>query len=494
MCRGNPSGLCSSFRFVSYFVLTISTSRRVTYLYNDTDTPDMAERKSVNKYYPPDWDPSKGSVNKHFGQHPLRDRARKLKQGILVIRFELPYNIWCGGCNKPVAMGVRYNAEKSKVGNYYTTPIYKFRMKCHLCDNHFEIQTDPKNHDYVILNGARRKEQRWDPKDNEQIVPEDKATQKKLATDAMYKLEHGSDDKDAGKSRVMNLGQIEGQRDQWKDDYLINKLAREKFRTEKKQIKEAKAVDDRLLEKSSLDIPLVKEDEDDVRLAGLLKYTATESFDEKQLQKRKEIEQKPIFQSKAVTKESKPTNFKDRKIEIIKQKFAGRIGVNKTNVFDSSPVMSKSEKQILKHTLGVRRKLSKNKQDGMVSEEKAAMQNDETQQDVKLMDVNSENHNGGEQSGQNIHSNDQINDDSRMSVDEPSEGSSPDNVGESSSDLNIASSSSSRLASSTLLVSDNTPSLGGGSAGTSGLVPGNTLGLGLVCSYSDSDNTNDSDT
>ena len=41
-------------------------------------------------------------------------------------------------------MGVRYNAEKSKVGNYYSTPIFKFRMKCHLCDSHFEIQTDPK--------------------------------------------------------------------------------------------------------------------------------------------------------------------------------------------------------------------------------------------------------------------------------------------------------------------------------------------------------------
>lgn len=42
------------------------------------------------------------------------------------------------------ALGVRYNAEKKKVGNYYTTPIYRFRMKCHLCDNHFEIETDPK--------------------------------------------------------------------------------------------------------------------------------------------------------------------------------------------------------------------------------------------------------------------------------------------------------------------------------------------------------------
>jgi hypothetical protein len=40
--------------------------------------------------------------------------------------------------------GVRYNAEKKKVGNYYTTPIYRFRMKCHLCDNYIEIETDPK--------------------------------------------------------------------------------------------------------------------------------------------------------------------------------------------------------------------------------------------------------------------------------------------------------------------------------------------------------------
>lgn len=59
-------------------------------------------------------------------------------------RFELPYNIWCGGCGAHVGMGVRYNAQKTTVGRYYSTPIFKFRMKCHLCDNHFEIQTDPK--------------------------------------------------------------------------------------------------------------------------------------------------------------------------------------------------------------------------------------------------------------------------------------------------------------------------------------------------------------
>lgn len=41
-------------------------------------------------------------------------------------------------------MGVRYNAEKKKIGNYYSTPIYSFRCKCHLCDGWFEIHTDPQ--------------------------------------------------------------------------------------------------------------------------------------------------------------------------------------------------------------------------------------------------------------------------------------------------------------------------------------------------------------
>ena len=55
---------------------------------------------------------------------------------------------------------------------YFTTPIHLFRMKCHLCDQHFEIKTDPANLDYVIISGARRKEQRWDMAENEQIVTE----------------------------------------------------------------------------------------------------------------------------------------------------------------------------------------------------------------------------------------------------------------------------------------------------------------------------------
>jgi len=85
-------------------------------------------------------------------------------------------------------MGVRYNAEKKKVGNYYSTPIFSFRCKCHLCDGWFEIQTDPKvrnqsmlmytllilfffflydkNTRYVVVSGARQKDEDWNPEEN----------------------------------------------------------------------------------------------------------------------------------------------------------------------------------------------------------------------------------------------------------------------------------------------------------------------------------------
>lgn len=267
----------------------------------------MGERKGQNKYYPPDFDWKKHrSLNNYHGTHALRERARKLDKGILIIRFEMPYNIWCDGCGNHIGMGVRYNAEKTKVGMYYTTPIWKFHMKCHLCDNYFDIQTDPANCDYVILSGARRKEQRWDPAENEQIVTEDKNDQKKLATDAMFKLEHGTDDKTKAVKSTSLISQLqEASVDRYKDDYLANKLLRRTFREKKKLIKEAQAADRSLLTKSSLGIRLLPESADDVRQAGLLKYGTSISFEERQKQTRKLIEERPYFSTSLASSKSK---------------------------------------------------------------------------------------------------------------------------------------------------------------------------------------------
>lgn len=231
----------------------------------------MGERKGQNHYYPPDYDPKKGGLNRFLGTHALRERARKIHLGILIIRFEMPYNIWCEGCNNHIGMGVRYNAEKKKIGMYYTTPVYQFRMKCHLCNNHFEIKTDPGNLDYVIVSGARRQENRWDPTQNEQVVPEDKDTQKRLFDDPMFKLEHGSKDESTAKRVAPVLGRLMNRNEEtWKDNFSANAALRAKFREKKKEMIKQEQKDALLLQKSSLNIDLLPENEEDKHLASLL--------------------------------------------------------------------------------------------------------------------------------------------------------------------------------------------------------------------------------
>ncbi|GBP39658.1 Coiled-coil domain-containing protein 130 homolog [Eumeta japonica] len=262
----------------------------------------MGERKGQNLYYPPDYDPKIGGLNKFMGTHALRERARKLHMGILIIRFEMPFNIWCEGCKNHIGMGVRYNAEKKKVGMYYSTPVYQFRMKCHLCDNHFEIKTDPGNLDYVIVSGARRQENRWDPTENGQIVPETKEAQKRLFDDPMFNLEHKTTDESTAKLEKPRLGKLVGRNEMvWKDDYEANCVLRRNFRKKRKELEDSAASDSMLLTKSSLCIPLLPETEEDRNMATLLSLRPSRSVEEKQLQTRSKILNSPALPSSSAT-------------------------------------------------------------------------------------------------------------------------------------------------------------------------------------------------
>ncbi|KAI0982542.1 hypothetical protein GJ496_005944 [Pomphorhynchus laevis] len=227
----------------------------------------MGERKGQNKYYPPDFDwKVHPSLNAYHGTHALRERARKLDRGILIIRFEMPFNIWCEKCDNHIGMGVRYNAEKSKVGMYYTTPLWRFRMKCHLCDNHFEIDSDPKNFTYVIKSGARREELRWDAKDNEQIVPDSEGDKQLMAVNPMYKVQHKIQDEKKASVGLPDLDRLEHDQMRWKDDYKLNCVLRDKFRNDKLSIRN---------ENSSIasnGIRLLPELEDDIKYAARMFY------------------------------------------------------------------------------------------------------------------------------------------------------------------------------------------------------------------------------
>lgn len=69
----------------------------------------------------------------------------------------MPFNVWCNGCGHLIGKGVRFNAEKKQIGNYFSTKIWSFSMTSPCCSEHIEVQTDPKNHEYIVVAGARRK-------------------------------------------------------------------------------------------------------------------------------------------------------------------------------------------------------------------------------------------------------------------------------------------------------------------------------------------------
>ncbi|KAG8680903.1 hypothetical protein FRC09_017886, partial [Ceratobasidium sp. 395] len=225
--------------------------------------------QGFNKYYPPDYDGEKHkSLNSYRGKHALGDRARKIDQGILITRFELPFNIWCGGCDAHIGMGVRYNAEKRKIGSYYTTPIYAFRCKCHLCSNWFEIRTDPQNTRYVVESGARQKVEDWNPEENGGYAIHENDPSKNAPLDPLQSLEKSTNQEENyikhAKPHLEQLQELSAVRSS--DPYTLSSRLRKSFRADKHVALRVKASDDAVRERYGLDPSLKLVDANDALL------------------------------------------------------------------------------------------------------------------------------------------------------------------------------------------------------------------------------------
>ncbi|KAI9590021.1 splicing factor YJU2 [Glossina fuscipes] len=106
----------------------------------------MSERKVLNKYYPPDFDPSK------------IPRMKLAKNRQYTVRLMAPFNMRCKTCGEYIYKGKKFNARKEDVENetYLNIRIYRFYIKCTRCLQEISFKTDPKNTDYEIEAGATR--------------------------------------------------------------------------------------------------------------------------------------------------------------------------------------------------------------------------------------------------------------------------------------------------------------------------------------------------
>ncbi|KAI0978627.1 hypothetical protein GJ496_003502 [Pomphorhynchus laevis] len=106
----------------------------------------MSERKVLNKYYPPDFDPSK------------LPRVKRSKNRQFTIRLMAPCNMRCKTCGEYIYKGKKFNARKEDVmgSTYLGIQIYRFYIKCTKCLAEITFKTDPANSDYELEHGAIR--------------------------------------------------------------------------------------------------------------------------------------------------------------------------------------------------------------------------------------------------------------------------------------------------------------------------------------------------
>lgn len=106
----------------------------------------MSERKVLNKYYPPDFDPSK------------IPRMKFSKNRQFTVRLMAPFNMRCKTCGEYIYKGKKFNARKEDVEgeDYLGIRIFRFYIKCTRCLQEISFKTDPKNTDYEIEAGATR--------------------------------------------------------------------------------------------------------------------------------------------------------------------------------------------------------------------------------------------------------------------------------------------------------------------------------------------------
>eukprot|EP00922_Rhytidocystis_sp_ex-Travisia-forbesii_P070820 GHVS01105730.1.p1 GENE.GHVS01105730.1~~GHVS01105730.1.p1 ORF type:complete len:346 (+),score=72.46 GHVS01105730.1:636-1673(+) len=222
----------------------------------------LAASRADNFYYPPQYDGVKhGSINKFQGSHPLGDRAKKIHEGILVIRFEMPFKVWCLHCDCIIDQGVRFNAEKKSVGKYFTTPIYHFRMQCKKCSGFIAIQTNPKTALYELVEGLRQKIEEFSSKDAETIELISTEEKERRRNDPMYRLEAVTEETSKVKGEAARIRDLfELQKVVSRDSYTSNSDVRSAFRKRKaEEIKEEK----KAKRKKNFAMPLLPLEEED---------------------------------------------------------------------------------------------------------------------------------------------------------------------------------------------------------------------------------------
>lgn len=120
----------------------------------------MSERKVINKYIPPNFDPDDRFS---MPRGPKRPKT---------VRIMVPFSLRCSTCGEFIYKGRKFNARKETVEgeSYLGIPIFRFYIRCVYCSSEITYITDPQNADYKLELGATRNTEPWRDQEKETEV------------------------------------------------------------------------------------------------------------------------------------------------------------------------------------------------------------------------------------------------------------------------------------------------------------------------------------
>jgi coiled-coil domain-containing protein 130 len=222
-------------------------------------------------------------------------------------------------------------------------------MKHSACGGWWEIRTDSQNSEYVVVEGARRRDYGPAGKGDEALAEGDlkfltEEEKQKRREDAFANLEGKIEEKGNEKKNRERVEELYDKAEVWRDPYEINAKLRREFREKRRVWKKEDKYKEGMQEKFSLGLDIMDETEADRTRARLIEFGTKGTDGGIGDRKIEDLEWKPLFmeaktEDKATDRKALQQDFKPRKLKAELAKEKRRQGLQQTLVGNTRAVI-----------------------------------------------------------------------------------------------------------------------------------------------------------
>lgn len=265
----------------------------------------MSERKVINKYYPPNFNPMEAEQ----AARKLSKKLKTMNKDSITIRLMTPFSIRCLKCSEYIAKSRKFNGKKELLPERYldSIKVYRLSIKCPRCNNMICFRTDPKSGDYIMEIGGVRNHVKKQTANQEESLDETLERLEREQQEENSKTENGQEE-DKLAELEKRLAKFQQEQE---DDEKLEQLR--KHNVDKMK---------RAEELSKKDEDLIQKQEEVDELLAVRAFQQFENNDLDQIPNDKVVEQTSFEPSHA----SKPSTIPKR-IQIKKKNKTNSLGV-----------------------------------------------------------------------------------------------------------------------------------------------------------------------